>query len=259
MSRRSVPDAARVREVLDPVLGALVHPRWADDFPWLLQGTTTRGRAGEERDFGLFAADASSGGAVLERWSALLASCRMPSAVHARQLHEACVRFHSEAGSGLGIAEPCDGHATERPGVLLAVSVADCVPVFVVDPRARVVALLHAGWRGTAAGILERGLALLAARAGSEPKNVHAHLGPAICGACYEVGPEVFSALGLPAPGRSRALDLRDALFWRAVALGIDPAKITVSAHCTRCTGSDLFSHRGGDRGRQIAFLGMRL
>jgi copper oxidase (laccase) domain-containing protein len=141
--------------------------------------------------------------------------------------------------------------------VLLAVTIADCVPVFVVDAGARAVCLLHAGWRGTAAGVLERGLERMTAR--GMGADVHVHLGPAICGSCYEVGPEVFAALGEPVPSRPTPIDLRGVLARRAVAAGVDPSRVTVSAHCTRCTGSELFSHRGGDRGRQVGYLGIRV
>src|SRR5690606_18360795 len=101
-----------------------------------------------------------------------------------------------------------DGHATRAPGLLLAVSVADCVPVSLVDPERRAVALLHAGWRGAAAGILERGLEVLAERLLARPEDLHVHLGPAICGGCYEVGPEVHRALGLPEPPAPAPVDL---------------------------------------------------
>jgi hypothetical protein len=84
------------------------------------------------------------------------------------------------------------------------------------------------------------------------------HLGPAICGKCYEVGPEVFTALGLPAPRAPRPVDLRGVLAARAAAEGVDPSRLTISAHCTRCTGSGLFSHRGGDLGRQVGYIGVR-
>jgi hypothetical protein len=252
-----MPDTPRVRETFDATLQALVHPGWAAAFPWVLQGTTTRGAPGREIDFGLFS-DGSPAAIVQRNWGRLLALTAMPTAVHARQVHEAEVRFHAEAGAGLRLVEACDGHATDRAGVLLAVSTADCVPVFVVDPEAGMVAVLHAGWRGVAAGVLERGLAVLAERAGSMSADVHVHLGPAICEACYEVGPKVFEALGQPVPKSPRPLDLRGALGARAVASGVDPAKLTTSTHCTRCTGSGLFSHRGGDRCRQIGYLGIR-
>jgi YfiH family protein len=146
---------------------------------------------------------------------------------------------------------------TSEPGVLLAVSAADCVPIFVVDPRERMVAALHAGWRGVAAGVLERGLAAFSVRLSRTELRVH--LGPAICGSCYEVGPEVFEAVGLAAPGRPAPIDLRAVLARRAIEHGVEPEHVTISEHCTLCTASDLFSHRGGDRGRQVGYLGIRV
>lgn len=247
----------RVRE--EPILSlpGLVHPGWAVEFPWLVQGTTRRGPPGDPFDLGLFA-HAAPAGAVMGAWARLGSVSGCPRVVLARQVHGAGVRVHGAGAPGLGVAAPCDGHATGEAGLLLAVTVADCVPVFLMDPQRRAVALLHAGWKGAAAGILERGLEVLASRLGSRAGDVRVHLGPAICGACYEVGPEVFGALGLAPPEAPAHLDLRAALAMRACAEGVDPRHVTVSEHCTRCTGSGLFSHRGGDGGRQAGFLGIR-
>jgi YfiH family protein len=247
----------RVRETFSAGTQGLVHPGWAQAFPWLVQGTSTRGAPGREQDLGLWSGGAPE--AVVHRnWGRLLALTAMSSAVHARQLHEAEVRLHDDVRPGLRLVEPCDGHVTARVGLLLTVSIADCVPVFAVAPRSRAVAVLHAGWRGTAAGVLEKGLETLAGRSGEPISGLHVHLGPAICGACYEVGPEVFTALGVTAPRAPRPIDLRGVLAARAIARGADPARLTTSAHCTRCTGSGLFSHRGGDRGRQVGYIGVR-
>lgn len=211
--------------------------------------------------------------------------------VHARQVHGAAVRVHwadaessaaggtrasqepatsarvpsavgdgagEDAGSRLDLVEHCDGHATDRPGTLLAVTTADCVPVFVVDPRHRAVAMIHAGWRGAAAGILEEGLGAMRSSFRTRLEDVRLHLGPAICGACYEVGPEVFEALGRPAPHEPTPIDLRAVLAERAVEHGVGRTRVTISAHCTLCTDSGLFSHRGGDAHRQVGYLGIR-
>jgi len=212
--------------------------------------------AGDPFDLGLFG-DASSPRAVLDRWERLRREAGLDRSVHARQVHGAHVRFHGPGDAGLHLAEPCDGHATASAGVLLAVTTADCVPVFVVDPAHRAVALLHAGWRGAAAGILEAGMAVMAEGAGSRAEDLHVHLGPAICGACYEVGPEVFEAVGLPAPDGPTPLDLRRVLARRAVTRGVPARRVSVSAHCTLCDQDRLFSHRGGDGARQVGFLGM--
>jgi hypothetical protein len=253
----SRPETTLVRELLDDAVGALVHPGWAAAFPWFVQGTTTRGGARSTHDFGLFSGG-SPESVVRESWDSLLSTTEMGCAVHARQVHEADVCFHEAAAPGLRIVGSCDGHATDEVGVLLTVSAADCVPIFLVAPESRAVALLHAGWRGVAAGILERGLDTLRVRAGAQPADVHMHLGPAICGSCYEVGPEVFAALGHPAPEGPLPIDLRRVLVGRAVAKGIDPTHVTTSAHCTLCTASGLYSHRGGDKGRQVGYLGVR-
>jgi hypothetical protein len=249
--------ARRVRETCDAIVPALVHSDWAAELPWLVQGTTTRGAPGKELDLGLFSGG-SPDSVVQRNWGRLLARTTMTAAAHARQLHEADVRWHGAGRAGLRLVEPCDGHVTDQAGVLLAVSTADCVPVFMVAPEARAVAVLHAGWRGAAAGVLERGLELLARRAGVDMRSLYVHLGPAICEECYEVGPEVFAALGLPTPRAPRPIDLRGVLAARAVAAGADPSRLTTSAHCTLCTGSDLFSHRGGDLGRQVGYIGVR-
>ena len=226
-------------------------------FPWLVQGTTTRGEADQALDFGVFS-DGSAGETVVRHWDDLLATTGMKRVVHARQVHGREVTVHGAGPEGLGLVEECDGHVTGEPAVLLAVTTADCVPVFVVDARRRVVGLVHAGWRGTAAGVVEQALALLTGDLGSSLQDLHIHLGPAICGSCYEVGPEVFEALRQTVPPRPTPIDLRVVLAGRAARSGVPTAQLSVSEHCTRCTGSGLFSHRGGDRARQVGFLGIR-
>ncbi len=224
------------------------HPEWGPEFPWLVQATTGAG----EEDFDLGLWGTAPVGAVLDRWRALRQAVGVRGAVHSRQVHGREIVYHDVAPAGLLVVEGYDGHATQQPGVLLTVSVADCVPIFVVDPVRRRIALLHGGWRGTAAGILPRGLAEL----GGEPGSLRVHLGPAICGRCYEVGPEVHRALGLPIPPDRRPVDVRAVQAAQAVAAGVPPSSITVSEHCTRC-GSGFFSHRGGSPGRQMGVLAL--
>ena len=245
----ALPAAVRpVREVRAEA--GWVHPEWAAELPWLAQGTTGRDAPGDMGFFG-----ASPVAETLGRWRALRDRTGIPRAVHARQVHGARIAVHEAGPPGIHILDDTDGHATVTPGVLLTVSVADCVPVALVDPDHRRIALLHAGWRGAAAGMLETGVAVLA-RLGSRASELRAHLGPAICGPCYEVGPEVLAALALPASGPAR-LDLRAFLAGRALAAGIDANALSVSTHCTRC-GDAFFSHRGGEAGRQVGYLGIR-
>ncbi|HSR43073.1 MAG TPA: polyphenol oxidase family protein, partial [Longimicrobiales bacterium] len=225
--RRSDAAPTAVREV--PVEGPVPfvrHPGWAERFPWLVQGTTVRGEEDDPSDLALFGAGDPAAARV--RWGDLVRSLGMGRAVHARQVHGAEVGLHRDGPPGLHLLEAFDGHATRTPGVLLGVTVADCVPVSVVDGARRVVAVLHAGWRGAAAGILEAGLRLLADRLGSRPASLAVHLGPAICGECYEVGPEVHEALGLEPPGTARPVDLRGNLARRAVGAGVPPEAVSV-------------------------------
>lgn len=179
------------------------------------------------------------------------------SQVMAHQVHGNRVLWHHET-PGWTIIDGADGHATATPGLLLMVTVADCVPVYLVAPDQGAVALLHAGWRGTAAGILERGLAALATHAGVAPHEVVMHTGVAISGACYQVGAEVMEQVGKPSAGAGPwQLDLRSLLVEQGRALGV--AEISSSGHCTAQQPAQFFSHRrsGGRDGRMIAWLGI--
>jgi polyphenol oxidase len=230
--------------------GLHVLDRWSDELPWLVHGMT-----GRDADMSLFGG--SPVGQVVERWTALRDALGCRAIVHARQVHAAGVLIHENVPDGLMVAPDADGHLTGRPGVLLAVSTADCVPILMAAPAARAVALLHAGWRGVAAGILERGIALLREHHGAAAGELHVHFGPAICGECYEVGPEVVAGVGLESASPTH-VDLRAALAARALDCGVPAARITVSAHCTRHGDSPFYSHRGGCSERQIAVLGIR-
>lgn len=252
----SVPVGRHVTETPTQALPGYTHPEWRVRFPWLVQGTTARGGDADPFDLGIFAV-ASAAGDVMENWERLRAATGLRRVVHGRQVHGAEVRVHSLGPSGLHLTRECDGHAAMEAGVLLAVTTADCVPVFIVDPVRGAVALLHAGWRGTAFGIVERGIETLAA-ASSAREDLHVHLGPAICGTCYEVGPEVFEALGLPAPPGPTPVDLRHVMAHRVRGAGVPGDHITTSTLCTLCGSSGLFSHRGGDGGRQVGYLGIR-
>lgn len=236
-----------------------VHPGWSERFPWLVQGTTGRGSADEPFDLAL--GGERPAGAAIERWRRLAAAAEMPTAVHSRQVHGTEIWVHRELGPpAVCVMDGYDGHATARAGLLIAVGIADCTPVSIVDPERRRIALVHAGWRGTAAGIVERGIERLAAEWGSPAGALWLHCGPAICGRCYEVGPEVHAAIhpDRPPPEGRATIDVRAAIVERAVAHGVRPERITVSAHCTRCGGGEFFSHRGGDLGRQYGVLGIR-
>jgi hypothetical protein len=136
------------------------------------------------------------------------------------------------------------------------VTVADCIPVYLTVPHKGAVALLHAGWRGTAAGVLERGVELLKWRGFAKASDIVMHCGVGICGACYEVGSEVATCFGWPPQDASVRLDLRAVLARQARELGVE--QVTVSPWCSAHDRARFFSHRasGGRDGRMVAYLG---
>src|SRR5262249_22697629 len=87
-----------------------------------------------------------------------------------------------------------DGLITATPGLLLAVKTADCVPVLVADVKQRAVGAFHAGWRGTAARIVEKGVGEMRRQFNSKPDNLQAAIGPCIRRCCYAVGDAVRAA-----------------------------------------------------------------
>lgn len=210
--------------------------------------TTTR----DAGDFGL-SGDGRVGD-VLGRWALLRESLDVPRLASAHQVHGARLLHHAGAWSGWLRDAGADGHVTTVTQTAVAVSVADCVPVFLAHARGAI-AVLHAGWRGTEAQILAAGVvALLTALAERgvpvAAGELRVHLGPAICGACYEVSPDVFTRLTGRAADGPAPVDLRAILSDQARALGV--RAITVSPLCTRCHNGRLYSHRAGDRERQV-------
>lgn len=232
------------------------HPEWETLFPWLVQGTTGRTPGGGDGNFSLFGDRDSP--VPRERWLDLSLALGFSAVRHARQIHSRGILIHRDRTAGLSIGPDADGHLTPRSGILMAVTVADCVPIFLVDSGGRGGGVLHAGWRGVAAGILEAGVAMMADEMEARVDDLFLHMGPAICGDCYEVGAEVHEALGLEVPGRPGPVDLRGLLASRALDLGVSAEQVTRSSHCTRCGGSPFFSHRRGDPQRQVGFLGLR-
>jgi len=232
-------------------------PGWRERFG-VVAGVTGRGdNPTEPFDLGLWSDQPV--GKVMQRWRTFRAALpEFNASVLAHQVHGCEVAWHTDPSRGWHIMEGADGHATSAKGLLMLITVADCVPVFLVAPATGAIALVHAGWRGTACGILSRAVTLLKTHASVHSHDIVMHCGVAISGDRYVVGNEVLSAVGQPvyASGHS-PLDLRSVLIHQAKKLGIGDA--TSSSFCTATRRDLFFSHRGsgGTDGRMVAFLGM--
>lgn len=179
--------------------------------------------------------------------------------VASRQPHGAAVRVHEATAGGWTLLEGFDGHVTGEAGLLLTVTVADCVPVYLADPGTGAIALLHAGWRGIAAGVLEEGIRQLRALTSGDAGTLVMHCGPAIGGPHYEVSPDVLEQLGVGASGGPQRVDLRQVLAARARAAGV--GAISLSRWCTYRDQDLFWSHRRDAEaaGRMVAYLGRPL
>ena len=197
-----------------------------DDMPWLLHG------------FGTRQADIP---ARFKRLATL------------KQIHSAeCVA----AAGRSGVLGTGDALLENTPGAVVAVKTADCVPLLLVDPRHRAVAAVHAGWRGTVAGIARRAVAALGAQFGVRAGDLHAAIGPAIGKCCYEVGAEVAAQFGLN--GRAH-IDLAEEVRRQLEAAGVGVQRIYVAGLCTKCRADEFHSFRrdGAAAGRLYSFAGI--
>ncbi len=174
------------------------------------------------------------------------------------QVHsERCVR----ADSPWGAKRPeADAVVTNRPGMLVGVRTADCLPVLLMDPVTRSVAAIHAGWRGAAAGVLPNAVTALCAEYGGRTGDIRAAIGPGIGVCCFEVGEEVASRFAESHVDRSRDrphVDLASALIQQLDAAGV--SAVSSCGECTSCALDRYYSHRaeGGDTGRMLAVVGV--
>jgi YfiH family protein len=154
---------------------------------------------------------------------------------------------------------------TVAPGILLSVRVADCLPLILASRTGGAAAVVHAGWRGVAAGVVEKGVEALAEISGARPSELLAAVGPGIGICCFEVGEEVVEAVAPGLPGAARPgprgrpmLDLRAVVRARLEACGLDRGAVDAEAPCTRCGGELLHSYRrdGLGAGRMVAVAG---
>jgi len=271
-----------------------------ESLPWLVHGFSTRqGGAstcygGKSLNLGITPDDSRDN---VERNRQMFVAAiigeksEKPALVQLKQIHSSTIHRVTAA-----ITEPLagDGLITNTPGLLLAVKTADCVPVLVADVAQQAVGAFHAGWRGTAARIVEKGVGEMRRQFGSRPGNLRVAIGPCIRRCCYSVGPEVRAEfesqfayaqevfeevfdsnalhvrypllfLNQRAPGHGEPaseihLDLVEANRRQLLDAGLSENSITVVEGCTACDTARFFSHRAefGKTGRMMAVIGIR-
>jgi polyphenol oxidase len=171
----------------------------------------------------------------------------------------------------LGETVYCDALTTATPRVLVGVKTADCVPILLADSRTGACAAVHAGWRGTVAGIVARALGSMSAEYGTRAADVSAAIGPAAGGCCYEVGREVIEAfrekfpaadsLFKPTRDGHALVDLQRANREQLAAAGLSSENIHTAPLCTMCRTDLFFSYRRekrthGRTGRLMSVIG---
>lgn len=272
----------------------ILHADALTGIPWLIHGFSMRpGGASElsgEKVLNLGFAEWDTRENVLEnrrRFQSALGASDF-ALVALKQIHSDVIHLFEAYP-----AEPCrgDASATNRPGLLLAVQTADCVPILLADLKKRAVAAVHAGWRGTLQRIVAKTIGRMQMQFGTKPADMLAAIGPSIGGCCYEVGTEVASEfrsqfpnasewfdelrtgdepnplqwLNMAPPGhqpppKNVLLDLRKANRAQLLDAGLREQNIVVSELCTACRRDLFFSYRKerGTTGRLMSVIGIR-
>jgi YfiH family protein len=179
-----------------------------------------------------------------------------PEVTTLRQIHSATILEATQPGADR-FAEG-DALITREPGVIVGVRTADCVPILIADERTHAVAAVHAGWRGTAAGIAAAAVSEMEVRYGSRPGDLHAAIGPAIGVCCYEVGPDVARRFDNNAPEFDASrIDLAAINERQLSKAGL--TDIWQSHACTFCESDRYFSFRREKEraGRMLSFVGL--
>jgi YfiH family protein len=169
--------------------------------------------------------------------------------------------------AGTGISVESDAVITNQSNVIIGVCVADCAPILLFDPEQKVIAVVHAGWKGTAAKLVSKTVAGMQSEFGSIPAKLQAAIGPCIQKCCYEVDEPVkkaFQQVGITwdlcaeqkTPGKWQ-LDLALSNKELLSLAGVSADAIQISEQCVCCHSEQFFSYRRDkdDSGRQMGFI----
>lgn len=173
--------------------------------------------------------------------------------VQPQQVHGDRIQKVVRKGQGPQILPDTDGMITDEAGLLLTTVHADCLPVYFFDARKKAIGLVHAGWRGTAAGIAPKAAALMKECYDSNPADMQVYIGPGISRCCFEAGPEVAEEFQQKWPfaqdffekkGAKYFIDLKGINKKQLTDKGIPEASINISSRCTCCEADMFCSYR---------------
>jgi purine-nucleoside/S-methyl-5'-thioadenosine phosphorylase / adenosine deaminase len=234
-----------------------------DRLPRIVHAFSTR--RSERNDFALGAGPASNPLVQMNRIRFVAAAGAVGWPVlKLKQMHSGTVRFMEDTSAASDAVEG-DAAITSLHGILLSVQTADCVPILFADSHGRAIAAVHAGWRGTAARIVERTVAELGRHYQVEPRDIVAAIGPHIGVCCYEIGGEVVDAIGDDSAIERRPewlkphLNLGEANCRQLLTAGIPEKQIELSSLCIRCREDLFFSFRrdGIRTGHMLSIIGI--
>lgn len=190
---------------------------------------------------------------------------RMEQLVTPRQVHSDRVLVvppDAVTGPAARLGE-ADALVSEHQHLVAGVRTADCLPILLVDAIGRRVGAIHAGWRGTVAGISPKTISAMC-QFGSRPRDIWAAIGPGIGPCCFEVGPEVATRFTTVFPerrdlDRKTHLDLAEANRRQLLAAGIPDSQIELSGLCTVCRPEEFYSFRRDKEqaGRMLSAIGL--
>jgi hypothetical protein len=208
---------------------------------------------------------------VLQNWGKLSAAFDIPieQFLVVNQVHRDAIYIIKPYGSYFSSRAELDYDAiiTNRKDIAIGIKTADCVPIFIADKVKKIIAAVHAGWRGSALSITAKVIRLMFDQYHCRPQDILAAIGPAIGRCCYQVDTVTAKAFAsqknkevflCPEVGGTKwMLDLAEANRQQILECGIPEENIELSGYCTKCNQDMFFSHRGsgGITGRHINFM----
>lgn len=252
---------------------------WMDRFPFLTAGFTSRNGGVSKSPYdtlnmGLHVGDIIEDVIVNRSLLANAIGVSFEGCTFAEQVHGNQVSIVSQAERGKGRLDKedsilnVDALITAEPDTCLCVMYADCVPLYFVDPVRQVIAVSHAGWKGTSQNIVSTTINKMKEIYGSDPADIHAAIGPSIGQCCYEVNQDVVDKIGAavtpvmqPSSNSGKfMLNLQEINRLLMQKAGIVSSNIEISKLCTSCQTDQFYSYRaeGGTTGRMIAWLAIK-